>query len=185
MFRQGEWSRPLKAIRDYEGATQHCRHSCSTQVQSEEAPTRLCRSVSDPFPSPAGVRITYQPFCPRSESRLTEYTTSYLIHAPFFAESPEQHQAAWKAMESVKASGLAKSIGVSNYLPEHLEHILKTAEIPPAINQIEFHAYLQHPDLINFHKKHVRLFFHPFHFSPPITNPLTRNRVSQPKPTPL
>lgn len=46
-----------------------------------------------------------------------------------------------------------KSIGVSNYLQSHLEATLKTAKIPPAINQIEFHPYLQHGNLISFHKE--------------------------------
>lgn len=78
----------------------------------------------------------------------------YLIHAPFFSEKKEDHQAKWAAMEEIKAQGLAKSIGVSNYLPEHLDAILETASVPPAINQIEFHAYLQHPDLLTYHKKH-------------------------------
>lgn len=58
-------------------------------------------------------------------------------------------------MEEVKAQGLAKSIGVSNYLPEHLDIILATATVPPAINQIEFHPYLQHPDLIKYHQEKV------------------------------
>lgn len=56
-------------------------------------------------------------------------------------------------MEQVKSSGLARSIGVSNYLPEHLDMILETAQTPPSINQIEFHPYLQHGDLIDYHKK--------------------------------
>lgn len=86
-----------------------------------------------------------------------DYVDLYLIHAPYFATSPADHQKAWKAMEEVKAAGLAKSIGVSNYLPEDLSAILATAQVPPAINQIEFHAYLQHPDLLKFHKQHVRL----------------------------
>jgi diketogulonate reductase-like aldo/keto reductase len=59
-------------------------------------------------------------------------------------------------MEEVKAAGLARSIGVSNYLPEHLDWILETASTPPSINQIEFHPYLQHVDLVEYHKKHVR-----------------------------
>ena len=81
--------------------------------------------------------------------------SSYLIHAPFFgSESAADHQKAWASMEEVKAAGLAKSIGVSNYLPQHLEAILATAKIPPALNQIEFHAYLQHPELLTYHKKH-------------------------------
>ena len=57
-------------------------------------------------------------------------------------------------MEKVKEAGLAKSIGVSNYLPQHLSAILKTAKFPPAINQIEFHSYLQRTELLAFHKKH-------------------------------
>lgn len=59
-------------------------------------------------------------------------------------------------MEELKQQGLARSIGVSNYLPEHLEWILETAQVPPAINQIEFHAYLQHPNLLNYHREKVR-----------------------------
>jgi diketogulonate reductase-like aldo/keto reductase len=63
-------------------------------------------------------------------------------------------QQKWADLEAIKASGKAKSIGVSNFLQEHLEAILKTAKIIPAINQIEYHPYLQHGDLIQFHKKH-------------------------------
>lgn len=59
-------------------------------------------------------------------------------------------------MEELKAAGLVRSIGVSNYLPEHLDWILETATTPPSINQIEFHPYLQHAGLIDYHKKHVR-----------------------------
>ena len=49
-------------------------------------------------------------------------------------------------MEAVKASGKARSVGVSNYLRPQLEAVLATAKIPPSINQIEFHPYLQHTD---------------------------------------
>ncbi|TKA64603.1 hypothetical protein B0A49_10063 [Cryomyces minteri] len=83
-----------------------------------------------------------------------DYVDLYLIHAPFFANTDEEHQKAWAEMEQVQAAGLAKSIGVSNYLPEHLSAIMETARVPPAINQIEFHPYLQHPQLLEFHKKH-------------------------------
>lgn len=55
-------------------------------------------------------------------------------------------------MEVVKKSGKARSIGVSNYLRPHLEATLKTATIAPSINQIEYHPYLQHGDLIPFQK---------------------------------
>jgi diketogulonate reductase-like aldo/keto reductase len=55
-------------------------------------------------------------------------------------------------MEEVKKSGKARSIGVSNYLKPHLAATLATATIPPSINQIEYHPYLQHGDLVPFHK---------------------------------
>lgn len=56
-------------------------------------------------------------------------------------------------MEDVQRSEKAKAIGVSNYLQSHLEATLQTATIPPAINQIELHPYLQHGDLLKFHRE--------------------------------
>lgn len=82
-----------------------------------------------------------------------DYVDLYLVHSPFFADTPEELQQRWAEMEDIKESGRAKSIGVSNFLQEHLEAILKTAKIPPAINQIEYHPYLQHGDLLDFHRK--------------------------------
>lgn len=76
-----------------------------------------------------------------------------MIHAPFFAKSDEDLQKAWAELEKVKESGKAKSIGVSNYQQKHLEATLKTAKIRPSINQIEFHPYLQHGNLVPFHKE--------------------------------
>ena len=55
-------------------------------------------------------------------------------------------------MEAVKKSGKARSIGVSNYKKSDLEATLKSATIPPSINQVEYHPYFQHGDLIPFQK---------------------------------
>jgi diketogulonate reductase-like aldo/keto reductase len=76
-----------------------------------------------------------------------EYVDLYLLHSPYIASSSSSStsdndlQKAWSVMESVLATGKTRSIGVSNFEPEHLKSILKTAKIPPAINQIEFHPY--------------------------------------------
>jgi diketogulonate reductase-like aldo/keto reductase len=84
-----------------------------------------------------------------------DYVDQYLIHAPYFANGSEADlQAKWADLEAIHASGKAKSIGVSNFLQKDLEAILKTAKIIPAINQIEYHPYLQHGDLVDFHRKH-------------------------------
>lgn len=81
-----------------------------------------------------------------------DYVDLFLIHSPFFAKTDEDLQKAWKTMEEVKESGKARSIGVSNYLEKHLKATLATAKIPPSINQIEYHPYLQHNDLVPYHQ---------------------------------
>lgn len=91
----------------------------------------------------------------RSLKKLqVDYVDQYLIHAPFFAEGSEQAlQAKWADIEAIQASGRAKTIGVSNFKKGDLETILKTAKVVPAINQIEYHPYLQHGDLVSFQKE--------------------------------
>lgn len=88
---------------------------------------------------------------------FADHAYSYLIHSPFFSDKKEDHQAKWKQMEELQAQGLTKSIGVSNYLQEHLDWILETAKVTPALNQIEFHPYLQHVELLKYHKEKVKL----------------------------
>lgn len=81
-----------------------------------------------------------------------DYVDLYLIHSPFFANSEKDLQDTWAEMEQLQAKGLAKSIGVSNYRPKDLEAVFKTAKVRPAVNQIEFHPYLQRLELLEFHK---------------------------------
>lgn len=82
-----------------------------------------------------------------------DYVDLYLIHAPFFAKGDDRLlQQRWAQVEEVAASGKAKSIGVSNFLKPHLDAILQTCRVRPAINQIEFHPYLQHGDLLAYLK---------------------------------
>lgn len=99
-----------------------------------------------------GVTIE-QAFSASLEKLKLDYVDLYLIHSPFWAKSPEDLQRAWAEMEAIKESGRARSIGVSNYLQEHLETTLQTARVPPAVNQIEYHPYLQHGDLVDFCRK--------------------------------
>ncbi|KPM43978.1 hypothetical protein AK830_g2644 [Neonectria ditissima] len=83
-----------------------------------------------------------------------DYVDLYLLHGPWFADTEEELQQRWAQLEQIKESGRAKSIGVSNFLQGHIETLLKTAKVPPAVNQIEYHPYLQHGDLVPFLKKH-------------------------------
>ncbi|KIX09782.1 uncharacterized protein Z518_00863 [Rhinocladiella mackenziei CBS 650.93] len=82
-----------------------------------------------------------------------DYVDLYLIHAPFFAKGdPKVLQQKWADMEQLAAAGKTKSIGVSNFLKPDLDAILETCKVQPAMNQIEFHPYLQHGDLLAYHQ---------------------------------
>lgn len=69
-----------------------------------------------------------------------DYIDLYLIHWP--RDNPQARQESWRALEKLAKQGKAKSIGVSNYSVDHLEETLRSANIPPAVNQIEFHPYI-------------------------------------------
>ncbi|KAF7909167.1 hypothetical protein EAE99_011537 [Botrytis elliptica] len=71
-----------------------------------------------------------------------DYVDLYLLHSTYLAKRSSGHQQIWLSMEQVKASGKAKSIRVSDQQRPHME-ILKVAAIIPALNQLEFHPYLQ------------------------------------------
>jgi diketogulonate reductase-like aldo/keto reductase len=87
-----------------------------------------------------------------------DYVDLYLIHAPFFAKTDAELQEKWADMEKVLASGKTKAIGVSNFMKPHIEALLATAKVRPAMNQIEYHPYLQHGDLIPYLKnKNIRV----------------------------
>jgi diketogulonate reductase-like aldo/keto reductase len=85
-----------------------------------------------------------QPFEAFEASRRAlglDYIDLYLIHWP--VPSQGLFVSAWQAMEKLYANELIRSIGVSNFLPEHLETLLASAAITPAVNQIELHPTFQ------------------------------------------
>ena len=69
-----------------------------------------------------------------------EYVDLYLIHWPVAAKRKES----WRALEKLKADGVVKHIGVSNYLVPHLSELEGYATELPDVNQIEIHPFLQH-----------------------------------------
>ena len=85
----------------------------------------------------------------RSLNKLkTDQLDLYLIHwpklSPLDLEWKRKISDSWRAMESLKRDGYVKSIGVSNFLPHHLEPLLRDCEIVPAVDQLELHAgYMQ------------------------------------------
>ena len=74
-----------------------------------------------------------------------DFLDLYLVHWAI----PGKIASTWRAMEKLLRSGRVKSIGVSNHLRPHLDELLPSAEIVPAVNQIEFHPYLQSRALVD------------------------------------
>ena len=76
-----------------------------------------------------------------------DHVDLYLIHWPCPAAG--LYVETWEQMIDFRSEGLASSIGVSNFLPEHLDAIVDETGITPAVNQIELHPTFQPNDLIN------------------------------------
>jgi diketogulonate reductase-like aldo/keto reductase len=77
-----------------------------------------------------------------------DYVDLYLIHWPVTGKRADS----WRALEEIHASGRARAIGVSNYTVKHLEELLATSKVVPAVNQVEFHPFLykEQAELLKF-----------------------------------
>ncbi|MEV0913220.1 aldo/keto reductase [Streptomyces sp. NPDC049967] len=81
-----------------------------------------------------------------------DHVDLYLIHWPTPAR--DLYSDTWRALEKLLADGRTRAIGVSNFQPAHLERLLKSASVVPAVNQIELHPGLQQRELRDFHARH-------------------------------
>ncbi|MEN0660718.1 aldo/keto reductase [Caldifermentibacillus hisashii] len=81
-----------------------------------------------------------------------DYYDLYLIHWP----NPKQDKyvEAWQALIDAKKWGFIRSIGVCNFLPEHLERLEKETGIKPSINQIELHPFFNQEQQRKYHQEH-------------------------------
>lgn len=91
-----------------------------------------------------GYEKTKKAFADSLERLGLEYMDLYLIHWPanrkqFGDDAKRINAETWKALEELYAEGKVKAIGVSNFLPHHIEELMETAKVKPMVNQIEFH----------------------------------------------
>ena len=75
-----------------------------------------------------------------------DYVDMYLMHSPG-NQGPEVRLQAWRALEEAVDAGKIKTIGVSNFDVEELDHLLANCRIKPAVNQIESHPFFAHEEL--------------------------------------
>ncbi|MDQ0189018.1 aldo/keto reductase [Alicyclobacillus cycloheptanicus] len=79
-----------------------------------------------------------------------DYYDLYLIHWP----NPQQghYVEAWQALIDAKRWGLVRSIGVSNFLPEHIERLERETGVLPSVNQIELHPFFNQASQRQWHE---------------------------------
>jgi 2,5-diketo-D-gluconate reductase A len=81
-----------------------------------------------------------------------EYVDLFLIHWPL--PHLDRYVQTWKGFEKLLADGKARSIGVSNFQPAHLDRLAKETDTVPAVNQIELHPLLTQTELRKYHAEH-------------------------------
>ena len=80
-----------------------------------------------------------------------DFVDLYLIHWP--VPSQDKYVETWKAFIELQEEGLVRSIGVSNFQPDHLRRVIDETGVTPSVNQIELHPRLQQPGLRREHEE--------------------------------
>lgn len=102
--------------------------------------------------SEQGYDATMRAFDASLEKLGLDHVDLYLIHWPL--PEKDAYVDTYRAFEKIHADGRARAIGVSNFLPEHLERLIGETSVVPAVNQIELHPQLQQTASREAHARH-------------------------------
>lgn len=91
-----------------------------------------------------GYREARRAFQNSLEALELDYVDLYLIHWPV----PGGWRESWRALCEIVAEGRCRAIGVSNFTERHLEALERDFEVPPAVNQVEFHPFVYSAELL-------------------------------------
>jgi diketogulonate reductase-like aldo/keto reductase len=84
-----------------------------------------------------GYAETFTAFTQTLANLRLDHVDQYLIHWPL--PRLDRYVDSWRAMIKLREDGLVRSIGVSNFTPEHLRRLIDETGVVPAVNQIELH----------------------------------------------
>src|SRR3954452_25071594 len=117
----------------------------------DRADVFITSKLDNRFHRPADARRAF-------EATLAElgvdYVDLFLIHWPLPTLYDGDFVSTWQALEEFRRDGRAQSIGVSNFHIEHLERLAATADVMPAVNQIELHPYFLNDDVHRYGQEH-------------------------------
>ncbi|MGW3887933.1 aldo/keto reductase [Micromonospora chokoriensis] len=80
-----------------------------------------------------------------------DHVDLYLIHWPNPKE--DLYVQAWRALIEARERGLVRHIGLSNFLPEHIERLVAETGVTPVVNQIEVHPYFPQQEALDYHRE--------------------------------
>lgn len=83
-----------------------------------------------------------------------DYVDLFLVHWPMPNRADLDMVATWKAMTKLLDDGRLRSIGVSNFLPEHIERISQATGVMPVNNQIELHPQFMNRPSADYCRQH-------------------------------
>ncbi|MFE0458797.1 aldo/keto reductase [Kitasatospora sp. NPDC058965] len=114
--------------------------------------TKLWNSGTKDWSGTSGRDAVLREFDASLERLGTDYVDLYLIHWP--RPMHGSYGNIWQAFEELAADGRAKAVGVSNFGPAELGHLLGAGSLVPAVNQVELHPYFPQQELRAFHAEH-------------------------------
>lgn len=100
-----------------------------------------------------GYDETLQGFEKSARKLGVEQIDLLLLHQPL-PSAFERTMDAYRALEKLLANDLVRAIGISNFMPGHLERLLEVTNVVPAVNQIEVHPYFQQAELQRLNTQH-------------------------------
>lgn len=124
-------------------------------VRKSSVPREQLFITSKVWNSDRGYEKTKAAFAKTMKNLQMEYLDLLLIHWPAnrkqFGDAAKGINAeTWRAMEELYQEGKIKAIGLSNFLPHHIDELMETAQIKPMVNQIEFHPGWAQTDIVEY-----------------------------------
>jgi 2,5-diketo-D-gluconate reductase A len=84
----------------------------------------------------------------------SDYVDLFLIHWPLPTLYGGDFVSTWHVLEEFASDGRARSIGVSNFQPTHLDRLAKESNTVPAVNQVEVHPYFTNEEVRAYGREH-------------------------------
>ncbi len=99
-----------------------------------------------------GFAPTMRAFEATLERLRTDYLDLYLIHWPL--PQLDLYVETWRALVQLRQDGLVKSIGVSNFLPHHIDRLFQETGVLPSVNQIQLDPHRPRPAICRYNSDH-------------------------------